>query len=377
MSRFIDKLPEKAVGNTHPKVFVFGASRYVTNPRGPLQKLYVTRAQKPFKGLDRKETAVRNVKLFIEAIKTTDPRHGASPTEAYGRAELDKWFAGYDIILGIPSYIGDAVFRAYGDDPEVVFIYVERDPDAWVRSIQSTIGALYQSIRKPPLCFLRYFDALNHGWFTLTELFYWRFSDGKMPTDVGVEATLRQNYIEYTIGGLPQLEHDVIVELSIGIRQRAVRIAERVRGWNFRGGALESDTQRDFVSAVSKDVGSGGFPDDVVVEDFNASDVDETVDLDADVDAVDEAGGIDNDEAGDVESVSEALVQAVARDSDEVDSVFVEPEKVVVPGSIRLDNVKELAALAKPGSEAEPVALRLLHAAGTLMTKESAQRGPA
>lgn len=169
----------------------------------------------PYHMIEVATNGVRDCRLFAEAIRSADAvpchetddadadddatrrhRDQAPPSRPYGRAELDKWFAGYDVVIEVPSYLGPAVIGAYAADPDVKFILTERDPDAWVRSYDRSVGALLRATRVMPLRLLQHFDTFNREFFRLTGLMWSVFADGRAPEDPAALPVLRKRYVE-------------------------------------------------------------------------------------------------------------------------------------------------------------------------------------
>lgn len=168
---------------------------------------------RPYHMIEVTSNGVRDCRLFAEAIRSATaakedadatrrhPRHhhhhtGGPAPRPYGRAELDKWFAGYDVVIELPSYLGPAVLDAYAADPNVRFLLTERDPDAWVRSYDGSVGALLRGARAMPLRLLQHFDTFNREFIRLTGLMWSVFADGHAPDDPAALPVLRKRYVE-------------------------------------------------------------------------------------------------------------------------------------------------------------------------------------
>ena len=169
---------------------------------------------RPYHMIEVTTNGVRDCRLFAEAIRSASAvarrekddadadatcsyrDDKASLSRPYGRAELDKWFAGYDAVIEVPSYLGPAVLGAYAADPGVKFLLTERDPDAWVRSYDRSVGALLRATRVMPLRLLQHFDTFNREFFRLTDLLWSVFADDRAPEDPAALPVLRKRYVE-------------------------------------------------------------------------------------------------------------------------------------------------------------------------------------
>ncbi|KAK8008848.1 P-loop containing nucleoside triphosphate hydrolase protein, partial [Apiospora marii] len=195
MPRLIDQLPEPAAKEQPPKLFVMSAPR--TGTFG-LYKAFKMLGYRPYHMNEVCEHGVSHTKIFQEAIKSTHPAYASSETKPYRRSEFDKWFAGYDVIIEIPSFLLDAIYQAYGDEPDVRFLLTERGPDSWVRSVTSGPAELLTALDQPgPLGLSRHFDAFNDEFFSLATLMYESMAEGKGPNDPGAQDTLRRHYVKY------------------------------------------------------------------------------------------------------------------------------------------------------------------------------------
>ncbi|KAK8016162.1 hypothetical protein PG993_014351 [Apiospora rasikravindrae] len=188
MSRFIDRFPEPTAKGQPPSssTGTFG-----------LYKAFKMLGYRPYHMAELSDNGVPHIKIFQEAIRSTNPFYTSAATKPYGRAEFDKWFAGYDVIIEIPSFLLDAIYRAYGDEPGVKFLLTERDPDAWVRSVTGGPAELITALDTPgPLSLSRHFDAFNDEFFKLTSLMYESMAEGKGPKDPGAQPALRRSYVK-------------------------------------------------------------------------------------------------------------------------------------------------------------------------------------
>ncbi|KAK7985205.1 hypothetical protein PG996_005554 [Apiospora saccharicola] len=191
MSRLIDQLPEPAAKEQSPKLFVMSAPR--TGTFG-LYKAFKMLGYRPYHMAEVCGHGVPHIRIFQEAIKSTHPAYASAATKPYGRAEFDKWFAGYDI----PSFLLDAIYQAYGDEPGVRFLLTERGPDSWVRSVTVGPAELLVALDQPgPLGLSRHFDSFNDEFFNLATFMYKSMAEGKGPNDSGAQDALRRYYVKY------------------------------------------------------------------------------------------------------------------------------------------------------------------------------------
>lgn len=119
----------------------------------------------------------------------------------YGVDDFDKWWGEYEVIVEIPSMCSSQVISAYLADPDVKFLLVERDPDAWVSSFDIFCSRQWRRIISFPFSTLAYFSSSIRGWQSLASRLYELFA-GHRPTlsQLGtpeLKADLRRGYIEY------------------------------------------------------------------------------------------------------------------------------------------------------------------------------------
>lgn len=138
------------------------------------------------------------------------------------RAAFDEWFEGYDALIELPSYFPQQTVRAYLDDPDVKFILVERNPDAWVKSFNSFVGV---TVLKPlcsfPLNLLKYFNTPMYRLWRLNVLMYGILSGGTRMGEPDNVQNLRENYVHYI---------DLIKRMIPPERMRAIRLEDGL-GW--------------------------------------------------------------------------------------------------------------------------------------------------
>ena len=94
MSRFVDTLPAPAVP---PKIKVIVTAKSRTGTFSFYQALKIL-GYKPYHMYEIvTDETLKNQKLYGEALKCKAQGFG----KPYGKAEFDKWFAGYDVGLSI------------------------------------------------------------------------------------------------------------------------------------------------------------------------------------------------------------------------------------------------------------------------------------
>ena len=125
----------------------------------------------------------------------------ASPhvQRSYTKKDFDKWFAGYDALVEVPSYFGTECMEAYAQDPNVKFILTERTPRSWARSFNSFVGGLIKVIESPPFRVLKYFNRTINYFCVMNLDVYNLWSDFTRPGDPRNEETLMRNYEKYIL----------------------------------------------------------------------------------------------------------------------------------------------------------------------------------
>jgi sulfotransferase family protein len=94
------------------------------------------------------------------------------------------------------SFVPDDFLAAYVDtDPSVKLILTERDPDAWVRSMASTIGAFAVATHQWPFAYCRYFDSDVDTTCGFVDDLVSRWTRGKALSPEGLAAA-RQFYVD-------------------------------------------------------------------------------------------------------------------------------------------------------------------------------------
>ncbi|KAH8159026.1 hypothetical protein CIB48_g9231 [Xylaria polymorpha] len=92
------------------------------------------------------------LKIMVDGMNA-DWFHTGAP---YGRAEFDKWFANYDVIVEMPFFMLRSTLKAY---PDAKFLLTERDPEKWAKSFMNTVGVMTTSLKNLPLSVFKQFDS--------------------------------------------------------------------------------------------------------------------------------------------------------------------------------------------------------------------------
>ncbi|KAH0489908.1 hypothetical protein TgHK011_001400 [Trichoderma gracile] len=147
MPRLIDRLPtpEKV---KEKKVIVFSRSRVGTF------SLYQALNKLGYSAYHMYEvllTGTTHLAIFEEAIRCKYQGAG----KPYGKAEFDKWLANYDAIVEIPQFFIEEFIEFY---PNAKCILVERDANAWERSMNNTIAGIFKACNSFPMSVTQYVD---------------------------------------------------------------------------------------------------------------------------------------------------------------------------------------------------------------------------
>ncbi|RJE19487.1 hypothetical protein PHISCL_08172 [Aspergillus sclerotialis] len=213
MSREIDRLAPPA-SKKKMKLVVASCSR--TGTMGLHSALKIL-GYTPYHMVEVLKHGVPHMKVAQEAFLSANNRF--SGIKRYERAELDKWFDGYDCVLELPSYLGPRAIEAYIEDPDIKFILTERDPAKWARSFSNTAGYVVDLAHSFPTNILKHFDSLNSAFLKLNEYAFWSMSDGTNKNHPNTDAALRNNYAEYIKTVKERLPKDrtLIVKLEDGL----------------------------------------------------------------------------------------------------------------------------------------------------------------
>ncbi|KAK8087243.1 hypothetical protein PG994_002217 [Apiospora phragmitis] len=152
MSRHIDSLPAP-VDPKPTKLIVLSAPR--TGTHGLYQALKVL-GFKPYHMVEVFANGADHARYMTEGLAAS--AEGTFPP--YGRAEFDKWFADYDIIVEMPFFMLTETVEAY---PDAKFLLMERDPDKWAKSWLNTIGPLTLQFSQFPISITKYFNPLSRA----------------------------------------------------------------------------------------------------------------------------------------------------------------------------------------------------------------------
>ncbi|KAI0199215.1 P-loop containing nucleoside triphosphate hydrolase protein [Astrocystis sublimbata] len=185
MTREIDTFPTPT--HVKPKKLIV-----LSAPRTGTHGLYLALKQLGFKPYHMAEvlaTGTSAIKVLTQGMNA-EWFHEGSP---YGKAEYDKWFADYDVIIEMPFFMLRSVLKTY---PDAKFLLTERDPDKWAKSVLNTIGKANERFHKFPMSVFKEFDnfAFNMGVFGSRMMNY--VTNGHGLSDEGHKA-LVENYKAY------------------------------------------------------------------------------------------------------------------------------------------------------------------------------------
>ncbi|KAI2624421.1 P-loop containing nucleoside triphosphate hydrolase protein [Hypoxylon sp. NC1633] len=185
MSRAIDELPTPT--HIEPKKLIV-----LSAPRTGTHGLYAALKQlgfRPFHMIEIVKSGPKAIRIMNDAQKADLFLDG----KPYGRAEFDKWFADYDIIIEMPFFMLHSLVRAY---PEAKFFLTERNPEKWATSFASTVGWAATKFRTFPMSVFLYFDAFASCMSSVVGIQVAYFSNGHWLTPEG-RKYLVENYREY------------------------------------------------------------------------------------------------------------------------------------------------------------------------------------
>ncbi|KAI0466190.1 hypothetical protein F4859DRAFT_498566 [Xylaria cf. heliscus] len=173
MSRLIDRLPApKEV--REKKVIVLSRSRVGTFS---LYQALEMLGYRPYHMAEVVKGGELQMALFEEALRCKYLRAG----KPYGKAEFDKWLAGYDAIVEIPQFFTEEFIEFY---PNARFILTERSLDSWTKSMNNTAKPMMTATRTFPLSAIRKVDAFVEAFCSLhnvleTVCYYGKTCDSK------------------------------------------------------------------------------------------------------------------------------------------------------------------------------------------------------
>ncbi|KAI1657855.1 P-loop containing nucleoside triphosphate hydrolase protein [Daldinia decipiens] len=185
MPRQIDLLPTPT--HVEPKKLIV-----LSAPRTGTHGLYLALKLlgfKPYHMVEVVKTGPQAVNILNDGLKA-DMFHQGKP---YGRAEFDKWFADYDVIIEMPFFMIRSVLKTY---PDAKFLLVERNPDKWVRSFESTIGMMHTKFNSLPMSIFKYFDEFASGISSMAQMVVGYYTNGYGLTPEG-HKYLTENYTNY------------------------------------------------------------------------------------------------------------------------------------------------------------------------------------
>lgn len=134
---------------------------------------------------------------LIQGMESRFSRLTRPQNKRYTKKEFDKWFAGYDAIVEIPSFFDTDCLEAYAEDPDVKFILVERTPQSWTASFNRFIGGILQAIESPPFSIFKYFNR-TFSYFCISNVYLYNlWAEGTRPGEPGNTEALIRNYERY------------------------------------------------------------------------------------------------------------------------------------------------------------------------------------
>ncbi|KAI1733801.1 hypothetical protein F4680DRAFT_378704 [Xylaria scruposa] len=206
MRREIDTFPTPAY--VKPKKLVV-----LSAPRSGTRGLYLALKQLGFAPYHMAEvisTGIPALKIMVDGMKA-EWLHEGTP---YGRAEFDKWFANYDVIIEMPFFMLRSTLEAY---PDAKFLLTERDPEKWAESFMNTIGWATLRLRRLPMSIFKRFDTFAFYMDLFNGQMVDYYTNGLGASEEGRKA-LAENYKLY-ISEVKQLvppEQLKVVELEDG-----------------------------------------------------------------------------------------------------------------------------------------------------------------
>ncbi|KAI1747310.1 P-loop containing nucleoside triphosphate hydrolase protein [Xylaria castorea] len=150
MKREIDTVPTPT--HVKPKKLVV-----LSAPRSGTHGLYLALKQLGFAPYHMAEVVGAGgpaLKILTDGMNA-EWRHEGTP---YGRAEFDKWFANYDVIIEMPFFMLRSILTTY---PDAKFLLTERDPEKWAKSFLNTVGSAATSLRSFPMSVFKNFDSFT------------------------------------------------------------------------------------------------------------------------------------------------------------------------------------------------------------------------
>ncbi|KAI1775150.1 P-loop containing nucleoside triphosphate hydrolase protein [Hypoxylon cercidicola] len=185
MSRAIDAIPTPA--HVEPKKLIV-----LSAPRTGTHGLYLALKLlgfKPYHMAEVLKTGPTAIQILNDGLMAETFHQG----NQYGRAEFDKWFADYDIIIEMPFFMLHSMLKAY---PDAKFLLTERDPDKWAKSFANTIGKLATGFQRFPMVIFKYFDSFTTNMAFMGSTVQRYYTNGYGPTPEG-QKQLAENYRNY------------------------------------------------------------------------------------------------------------------------------------------------------------------------------------
>ncbi|KAF3060882.1 putative nad dependent epimerase protein [Daldinia childiae] len=185
MPRQIDLLPTPT--HVEPKKLIV-----LSAPRTGTHGLYLALKLlgfKPYHMAEVLKTGPQALHILNDGLRA-EMFHEGKP---YGRAEFDKWFADYDIIIEMPFFMIRSVLKTY---PDAKFLLTERNPDKWAKSFENTIGMMYTKFNSLPMSIFRHFDGFASGMSSMGRMLVDYYTNGYGLTPEG-HKHLTENYTNY------------------------------------------------------------------------------------------------------------------------------------------------------------------------------------
>ncbi|KAE8149316.1 P-loop containing nucleoside triphosphate hydrolase protein [Aspergillus avenaceus] len=216
MSREIDRLIQPAASSKPKKMKVIIPSCSRTGTLGLLAAMR-TLGYTPYHMTEACFSGNAHMKILEEGVIAQHNRF--SGIKRYERPDFDKWLRDFDCFIELPSYLGQEALEVYAQDPDVKFILTERDPDKWVKSVNSTVAKVVSMANSFPVNILKHFESTLFHFFRLNVTMYRAISDATSPGDPENEAALRRNYVEYIKLAKSILPEDrlLVVKLEDGL----------------------------------------------------------------------------------------------------------------------------------------------------------------
>ncbi|KAL7627785.1 hypothetical protein AAE478_001980 [Parahypoxylon ruwenzoriense] len=169
MTRYVDTLPTPT--HVEPKKLIV-----LSAPRTGTHGLYLALKKlgfKPYHMAEVLKAGPTAIQLLYDGLDAEIFHQGKPCNHVYieepskadenskdGRAEFDKWFANYDIIIEMPFFMIQSTVKAY---PDAKFLLVERNPEKWAKSFVNTVGRMHTALTSFPMSLFKYFDSFSAG----------------------------------------------------------------------------------------------------------------------------------------------------------------------------------------------------------------------